>query len=195
MRAHFDLKQWELASYLRISRTLLAMVESGERSLPTAALMRFVPLAVLLPAEIPAASASDDAAPPPETLSDSPPEAPTAPLEHPQLRHRLAVCRHEARQLRHELAPSVARAEAAARFIAAVPALLAAAPPPPELTTPAAEARALRWVEEQRQEAERTLHTHGPAARAVREVRLLALEWEAAELQRRLPPEPLGAGV
>ncbi len=181
VRAHFGIKQWELASFLNISRTLLGMVELNKRELPTRALLRLLPLAQHLPAT---AAAGSPAEPPPAPGSGVPGER----LEDPALRQRLAACQYEAERLRRELVASKMRYEAAARFVAVVPTLLAAAPLPPELTTPAAEARARQWIEDQCQESERVLHTYHPTTRSVREVRLLALEWEAAEIQRRLPP-------
>ena len=181
VRAHFGIKQWELAAFLNISRPLLGMVELRQRQLPTQALLRLLPLVQHLPTT-PVAGTPAEPSPAPGG------GAPGERLEDPALRHRLITCQYDAERLRRELAFSVGRAEAAARYVAVVPALRAAAALPAELTTPAAEAHARQWIEDQRQEAERVLHTHHPTTRTVREVRLLALEWEVAEIQRRLPP-------
>lgn len=184
VREAFGLKQWELAAYLGVTRTQLAMVELKKRELPTPAMLRLNVLVQHLPPEPGSPPAPVDGAIPP----DPAPAPPSVLLpENPALRRRLQQCQAEAFELRHTLKELRARATPAENFVAAAPALRAT--PPPALATAADEAFAQQWLTDQLTATQNILASCGPAARAVREVRLLTLEFEIAEILRRLPPE------
>ncbi|WP_092770359.1 helix-turn-helix domain-containing protein [Hymenobacter actinosclerus] len=136
VRAWFGLTQAELALYLGISAPLVRDLESGRRPLSAAVRVVLLPLLLQLPPPAVPAHPGPGAALPPFTPA---PEA-------ADLDFRQRVCRHRAEGLLAEADALAARAHVAARWAAALPALLPppnpAAPPVAAPDTPAAQALA-----------------------------------------------------
>ena len=134
VRQHFGLHQTELALYLGSSQSLLQAIETGQRRLTVPLATALLPLARHLP---PApAGAIPTAAPPtaPEALAEAP--------DAEALAFRRRQCQAQAARLGTDLAALEAAAATAARWAAALPALLAVAPlPPPGSTLQEAAAR------------------------------------------------------
>jgi len=132
VRAWFGLHLDELALYLGVSKPLIHAIETNRRTLTTPVYTALRPLLLQLPPAVEAA-APDPAAPlPPAT------PAPDA----ADLDFRRRECLHRAEGLLRQAGVLAARAHVAARWAAALPALLPpdpAAGPAPEPATPAAQ--------------------------------------------------------
>lgn len=140
---HYGLRRQELAALLGVTPALVSQLESGARPLTRAVGERLAPF--LAPLEAAETQAPAGYAPaPPETEATPPP----GPVAAGPLARRRAACLHEAHNLRWQLRALPEQAAVAARWAAALPALLAALPPPPpEGEAPAtAEAVRLRYV-------------------------------------------------
>ncbi len=162
IRAWFGLSLGELADYAGVRKQFLASIEAHQRPLPTPLSTVLLPLLLALPSpEVQAAAAArqaaDDA---PESESTPRPGhlaprtshfAPLPAPDHRALDVRRRICLASAARLRAEAARLARQARVAARWAAALPALLPpdpaapAAPPLPNPTDPAADpaARAL----------------------------------------------------
>lgn len=126
VRRHFGLQQQELADLLGISRSALANVEAERRDFSPDVAERLAPFrAALSPAADEAARRRAEA----EAWGTLPPPPP-GPYDAGPLAQRRAACLHEARRIGWELRELPAQAALAARWAAALPALLAALPPP-----------------------------------------------------------------
>lgn len=172
---YYGLRRQELAALLGITPALVSQLESGARPLTRAVSERLAPFLAPL-------AAVEAAAAPPET--EAAPAPPPGPFDTAPLARRRAACLHEAHNLRYRLRALPEQAAVAARWAAALPALLAALPPPP----PADEAPATR-------EAVRLRYVHAWLATVplalppdvladwhLAHQRALALEGEAAAL-------------
>ena len=124
VRAHFSLEQQELAQWLGLSTAAVGHLETGRRALSPAAAEALAPLVAHLP--------PPGAAPAPALrLASAVPSLALSPPEAAPLAARLDYCQHHARRLRRALRPLEAQAAVAARWAAALPALVAALPPDP----------------------------------------------------------------
>ncbi|MBT9392346.1 helix-turn-helix transcriptional regulator [Hymenobacter sp. NST-14] len=204
VRAWFGLSQAELALYLGISPPLVRDLETNRRPLTPAVRAALLPLLLQLPPpEVPAAPGPDVALPPTTPLPDA-----------ADLALRRRQCLHRAAGLLREADALTARAHVAARWAAALPALLPpdpAAPglPPTAATSPAQQALAAALAQaadptDPSRAADHARWLRGwltfraaplPAADVTRLHRLRAqaagLLAEAAALAATLPPPPL----
>ncbi|GAB3863966.1 hypothetical protein GCM10028824_00880 [Hymenobacter segetis] len=171
---YYGLTRQQLAALLGVTPGLVSQLESGTRALTREVSGRLAPFLAPLEAE--------ETAVPPEAAEAPPPPSPfdTRPLER-----RRAACLHEAHNLRWQLRALPEQAAVAARWAAALPALLAALPPPPP---PADEAPAtavavrLRYVHAWLATVPLALPPDVLAGWHLRHQRALALEAEAAAL-------------
>lgn len=137
VRAWFGLTQTELALYLGVSPMQVSHLDGGSRALSPEVLAALLPLVQQLPPEAallaalapaPAAAPGPPATPPPAlALGTPPPEAAALDL-------RRRECLLQAARLRTQAEALAQQATVAARWAAALPALLAAVPtlaPPP----------------------------------------------------------------
>ncbi|GAB2795588.1 transcriptional regulator with XRE-family HTH domain [Hymenobacter luteus] len=168
LRARYGLSQAQLAEYLAVSRAQVSMVEQGQRTLSAAQWSRLQPLVAVLEASAAGASV---AGVPPESVDTAGREA---------LQRRLRECTQEATRLRQELSRLRARAsqhQAVLREL--LPLLL-----PLAGATDAQPARA--WLLARQSEATEELHHSGAAAQVLLELRIEALDYEAAQAALRL---------
>lgn len=177
VRAHFGLRQADLAQYLGVDRSLLTHIEADRRPLPLLATWRLLPLLSVMPP--PHGSA------PAEPLPPDPAEATATTLD--ALQWRLKICRYEANKLAFVLERQLPRLQAA-RYRRALPARLAVLPPraplpglPGEPATPN-----LAWAARMAENAVPDLARFGVQARALLEARLAGLKAEAAYLEEIL---------
>ncbi|PJJ61004.1 helix-turn-helix domain-containing protein [Hymenobacter chitinivorans] len=137
VRAWLGLTQTDLALYLGVSQSLLQAIEAGQRPLTHPVRVALLPLLLRLPPpEVPAAPATDAPLPPATPAPDA-----------ADLDFRRRECLHRAAGLLAQAEVLAGRAHVAARWEAALPALLPpdpGAPPadPAEPVTPAAQALA-----------------------------------------------------
>ena len=134
VRAWFGLAQAELALYLGVSAPLLHAIETNRRALTPAVRTALLPLLLQLPApEVPAAPVAGAPLPPDTSAPDA-----------ADLDFRCRECRHRAAGLLAQAEALAARAHVAARWAAALPALLPPADDAPASApdTPAAQALA-----------------------------------------------------
>jgi transcriptional regulator with XRE-family HTH domain len=117
VRRYFGISQATLAQFLGISQGQLANVEAGRRTLGTAAMLRLVPLAKLVPEVLPATTGTEPELP-----------LPVAPAPGP-LEARRRFCVWRAVNLRYELLGLTQRAIQGQRWQLALPIVLAALPP------------------------------------------------------------------
>ena len=129
VRRYFNIEQADLALYLGVSREAVAHAEAGRRSLNSTATEALRPLAMGVPDGLPLFI--DNAA----ATAEPVPAAPLPAFE--PLDARRDYCQHHAHQTRRALRAYAARAQYAARWRAALPALLATLPPAPD--TPSAD--------------------------------------------------------
>ncbi|RIY13831.1 helix-turn-helix domain-containing protein [Hymenobacter rubripertinctus] len=123
VRAWFGLTQAELALYLGISPSLVRDLETNRRPLTPAVRAALLPLLLQLPPpQVPADPGPGAALPPPAPAPDA-----------ADLDFRRRECRHRAERLLAQADALVARAHVAARWAAALPALL---PPDPDTAAP-----------------------------------------------------------
>jgi hypothetical protein len=134
IRAHFALTQTELAAWLGLGRSMLAMVETGQEQLPRHAWPWLRPWQAALAAAL--------AEEPPAPLPPLPPLPTTGPAA---VWARLAECHYQAQRLGQQLARLQAAHRTAARRLAAGPLLLASLPAPTP-AEPEALARRRRWL-------------------------------------------------
>ena len=177
VRATFALTQTELAAWLGLGRSMLAMVETGQEQLPRHARPWLHPWQAAL------------AAAPPDERPAPVPAGPPLPATGPAaLLARLAECAYQAQRLEQQLARLRAGHRTAARRLAAGPLLLAALPPPPA-AGPEAEAEAdepasrRRWLARLLEAAADALAPEapaGPVAAALLDARRRAQLHEAA---------------
>ncbi|GGG32065.1 hypothetical protein GCM10011378_05740 [Hymenobacter glacieicola] len=165
LRAHYDLSQLEMSELLGVSRALVALAETGQRSLPLAARELLPPLA-LVKGTAPGAPA---AASYPSPLADWEP-----------LAAHQKKCQQQAARLRRELVRMQEKAAQHYQRLHMLPDLSA------NLPASADRQRVQAWVEQRLEEARRELQRSGPAAQALLAVRIKALEYEAAEALREL---------
>lgn len=187
LRRYFGLTQPELADYLGLSRTLLAHIEGGRRSIPLTAMQRLVQLLRLLPP--PYGRGPADAPLPP-----SPAEWPTDVVD--TVRRRVAAARHAAGNLAYRLGELREQVQPL-RQRHALPARLAALPPDPVAPADAwpAPPRPVppTWPALLMLGANVTLPTCGHLAQGLLEARRIGLAAEAAHLEAllaTLPPPP-----
>jgi len=182
VRAHYGLAFGPLAGYLGVSESLLGLAATNRRELPTAALLRLLPLAEALP--LPWGQGAAEPAAAPDTLPVLAP-APLHPPDPAALRQRLAECRHLTARLARALAPLVRRQAQARHLLALLPTLAAAA----EATLPP-DAQAARWLSLFADQARERL-APGPSARlALLHARRRGLLLEAAQLAAWLGEAP-----
>lgn len=174
VRAHFGFSQPALARWLGLSRSLLALVETGREQLPAHARAWLYPWLTAL------ALPDDDAAPPPPPPSlEVPDTGPTVVLA------RLRECNYQAYRLHLQHVALLARHRTAARHLAAGPLLLAALPPPAPTEPPALTVRR-RWLARLLEAATDTLRPEteaGPLAATLLGIRSGAYRHEAAVLR------------
>jgi transcriptional regulator with XRE-family HTH domain len=172
---YYSLTRRELAALLGVSPGLVSQLESGARALTRDVSARLAPFLASLEAE--------EAAAPPTTADAPPPGAFVAgPLEK-----RRAACLHEAHNLRWQLRALPEEAAVAARWAAALPALLDTLPPPPADEAPATrEAVRLRYVHSWLATVPLALPPEALAEWHLRHQRARALEAEAAALGKLL---------
>ncbi|UOQ72150.1 helix-turn-helix domain-containing protein [Hymenobacter cellulosilyticus] len=163
VRTYYGLAQQELADFLGVSRGLVALVETGRRTLPPPAEVR---LALL------SAHVSREATCPASSL-------PAPAWEPLQLHQR--KCLRQAQGLRQELAQRQTQTAQYQRRLQTLPALYQALLP----TTPDG-AETKLWLQKIETQARHGLVECGPAAQALLTVRIAALEFEAAEVGRQL---------
>ncbi|WP_400193945.1 hypothetical protein [Hymenobacter sp. B81] len=169
--------------WLGLTKAHVSHLSTGRRSLSPAAAQALAPLLRQLP--LPGSEGDTPGLPPPLALA--PPEA--DPLDA-----RLRYCQYHARRLRRQLEPLEAQATAAARWVAALPAIRAALPPDPG---PAAEPdSALDWPAWHNWFRHRWLERRSAALPPVLSaqyhllrLRAEALETEAAALRALLPAD------
>ncbi|KAA9327148.1 hypothetical protein F0P96_18095 [Hymenobacter busanensis] len=190
VRAHFDFPQPALGSWLGLSRSFLALVETGREALPAHARPWLRPLAAAL-------ALPDD----PTLAAPAPfPEAPPLPTAGPAaVLARLRECDYQARRLHQQQAALLAAQRTAARRLAAGPLLLAAlpAPAPTELTALALRRRWLARLLEAAADALAPAAPAGPVAAALLDARRRAWLHEATCLRVWLndhPPTDARAG-
>jgi DNA-binding XRE family transcriptional regulator len=150
VRAWFGLRQDELARYLGVSPGMVAHLEAGRRTHSAEVLAALLPLVQQLPPEAELLAAL---APAPDAPAPAAPDAPTPatpppalapgipPPEAAALDLRRRECLLHAARLRAQAGALTQQATVAARWAAALPALLAAVPglaPPPAAETAAA---------------------------------------------------------
>ncbi len=138
VRAWFGLRLDELALYLGVSKSLIHAVELGRRSLTPAVSAALLPLLRLLPPpeEVAAAEAAARAAAEPVLPALTPTSLPpgTPPPDAGELDFRRRVCQQQAARALAQAAALARQARVAARWAAALPALL---PPDPDDPTSA----------------------------------------------------------
>ncbi|MCB2407424.1 helix-turn-helix transcriptional regulator [Hymenobacter lucidus] len=164
VRTYFGLSQQELARFLGVSRALVALVETGRRTLPAEAATR---LAIL------DSGISEEAATPVEVSRSA-----LATWEPLQLHQR--KCLRQASGLRQELLQLQTQAAQYQRRLQALPLLSQALGQFP------ADAELQAWLEQLATEARYGLFDCGTAAQTLLTVRITALEFEAAEAYRQL---------
>ena len=114
LREQFALTQERLANWLGINRTTLALVETGQRTMPLGTAVQDVRLTLAGMGLILEHEGATSPAPPP---------LPPPPLDKDTLEQRLDYCRHHARNLRFELEGMRRRAVPYQNRLAALPAL------------------------------------------------------------------------
>ncbi len=181
VRQHYGLRQAELAALLGLSGAQLSRLEAGQQALTREVSARLAPFRAPM-------EAAEAAPAPPETAATPPP----GPFETGPLARRRAACLHEAHNLRWQLRALPEQAAVAARWAAALPALLAALPPPaPTHEAPAtAEAVRLRYVHGWLATAPLALPPDVLARWHLLHQRARALEAEAAALEGLLAGPP-----
>ncbi|WP_139924905.1 helix-turn-helix transcriptional regulator [Hymenobacter sp. DG01] len=165
LRARYGLSQAQLAEYLSVSRAQVSMAEQGRRTLSAALWARLQPLVAVL--ENPAAATGAQ----PEGIDAAGREA---------LQRRLRECTQEAAELRQELGQLRARA---VQYQAVLRELLPLLLP---LTEAAGADPARAWLLARQSEAAAELHRSGAAAQMLLELRIEALDYEAAQAALRL---------
>ena len=181
VRAHFGLAFGPLAGWLGLSEATLAQAATNRRELPTAALLRLLPLAAALPPPWNPTAPPEPAPPAPPPAAALLPALDTPPAPE-ALRARLATCRHLLLMGSRALAPLLRRQAQARRLHAVLPALAAAYPP-------ATDAGAARWLP---RFAALVAERRGPAAGAALALALArqqAQRLEAAQLAAWLGEE------
>ena len=187
IRAHLGLRQIDLGTWLGLSRTQIANVETGREPLPRHARPWLrAAMAVLALAE---------AIPETGDLPFGP--VPTIPAGGPTaVLARLRECEYQARRLHQQLRALQQTQRLATRRLLAGPLLLAALPSPPALPEAAPEPPALlrrrRWLARLQEAAADALLPEaptGPVAAALLAARLGAWQHEAALLVAGLPAE------
>ncbi len=174
IRGQLALKQWEIASWMKISRVAVTREENGTRPLSSAALTKLLPLAILLPAPVGQHPAIEPLPAASETTDNA-----LAPV-----RRRLRECEHGVLMTRYTLDDLRTRAQALRRRLEVFPkvrAALEAAPPT------ATHTRDLDWLDWMMQDAHHGLIECGIASQALLEARAVAFEAEAAALRAVLP--------
>lgn len=185
VRAYFGLPQRELATWLGLSLSQLARIETGHDPLPVHAQPWLWPwLGALAQGPIPAPAG-------PAPVAADPPAGP------PLVCARLLECRYQAQRAHHQLAALQTQAGYLHRRLAAGPGLLAALPPagPTAPAEPAHSPAALRrrWLARLLEAAADGLaadHIASPAAVALLAARHAAWLHEAAWLETYLAPGP-----
>ncbi|TGE25277.1 XRE family transcriptional regulator [Hymenobacter aquaticus] len=178
VRVHFGLSQPALAGWLGISRSLLALVETGREALPRHARPWLHPWLTAL--DLP-----DDptAVPPPPAAVPAPPVGPAAAVA------RLLECDYQAHRLHQQHLALLGRHRLAARHLAAGPLLLASLPSLPAATAlpePVGIVLRRRWLArllEAATDALRPEAATGPTAAALLGIRGAACRHEAAALR------------
>lgn len=166
LRARYGLSQAQLAEYLAVSRAQVSMAEQGRRTLSAGLWAKLQPLVVVL--ETPAAAPAGGA----------PLEADVASRE--ALQQRLRECTQDAAQLRQELTQLRAQA---AQHQAVLRELLPLLLPLTE-TADAPQSRA--WLLARQSESVAEVHRSGAAVQVLLELRIEALDYEAAQAALRL---------
>jgi transcriptional regulator with XRE-family HTH domain len=142
VRQFYGLSQTELAALLGLSGAQLSRLEAGQQALTRDVAERLAPFLAPLEAQPETATeaAARQLAATEAAIREPLPPPPPGPFDAHPLERRRAACLHEARNLRWRMRALPGQAAVAARWAAALPALLAALPPPP----PAGEALATR---------------------------------------------------
>ena len=183
---YYGLARHELAALLGVTPGLVSQLESGTRPLTRAVAERLAPFRAPLEAhsETAAEAAAQQLAETEAALREPLPPPPPGAFDAQPLERRRAACLHEARNLRYRLRALPEQAAVAARWAAAMPALLASLPPPPpEDETPATrEAVRLRYVHAWLATVPLALPPEALAEWHLGHQRALALEGEAAAL-------------
>ena len=191
VRRHYGLSQTELAALLGLSGAQLSRLEAGQQPITPEVRERLAPFLAPLEArpETAAEAAARQLAETEAALRVPLPPPPPGSFDARPLARRRAACLHEARNLRHRLRHLPEQAAVAARWAAAMPALLAALPPaPPEDEAPATpaghgrEAVRLRYVHAWLATVPLVLPPEALAEWHLGHQRALALEGEAAAL-------------
>ncbi|MBX0292613.1 helix-turn-helix transcriptional regulator [Hymenobacter sp. HSC-4F20] len=164
LRTRYGLSQAQLAEYLSVSRAQVSMAEQGRRVLPTTAWSKLLPLLHVL--EAPATSAGT-----PTALDDA---------SRTALQRRLRDCTHEATRLRQELAHMRAKASQCQAVLRELVPLLR------PLATAGAARKEEAWLALREEEAQQEVARSGPAAQALLELRIDALDYEAGQAALRL---------
>lgn len=164
LRARYGLSQAQLAEYLSVSRAQVSMAEQGRRVLPAATWAKLLPLMAVL--ETPAAATAA------ATALDA--------TSRVALQGRLRDCTHEATRLRQELVQLRARA---VRHQAVLGELLPLLRP---LAAASGAPRDAAWLALREEESLREIERSGPAAQALLELRIDALDYEAGQAALRL---------
>jgi transcriptional regulator with XRE-family HTH domain len=179
VRELLGLTQLELAGHLRLSRDLLAQVEIGRRTLPTAALIRLAPLLTLLNSGRGAAGTE-----PPLLAAET---DFTQPQAAEAVRGRLQNCQHEVMTARMQLAKLQEQATRLRRRFQILTPLLAALPALPAAGSPDPDARDRGWYTDQLATATAELGRYGALPQALLQARIKALDTEIADLQLLVP--------
>lgn len=164
LRARYGLSQAQLAEYLSVSRAQISMTEQGRRALPTAAWNKLLPLLPVLNAPaVRAASALDEAS-------------------RTALQARLRSCTHEAARLRQELQHLRTKAGSYQAVLQELVPLLR----PLAVSSESGQKKQEAWLALREEEARQEVARSGPAAQALLELRIDALEYEAGQAALRL---------
>ncbi|TGE20547.1 XRE family transcriptional regulator [Hymenobacter aquaticus] len=177
VRAHFCLTQAELGRFLGVTPAQVSNVEAGRSVFSEAVQERLFQLRRWLPQE---------AAPAPEAPAPEPPEAGPLQQRLRRCRHLAAGARYELEEMRRRTQAHAARQQALARLrqVLLTPHDPASPIPPDPAADPAHNRRWLTHLE-----TNTAVAPAPPTAAevALLEVRLAALEYEAGELEKRLP--------
>lgn len=176
IRQYFGLTQEQLAAWLLIPRSSIALAERGHQNLPDTKYwqrdMRLTLASINL--------ALNPAGGPPVPAEPAPPPLPPD-LE--PLQKRLHACRYHATRLRYELQKMQEKAVPFQACLDALPTLRAWTGPDPKPEQGAA------WLDRFEQEAVSELnYTCGPTPQKLLEVRMAAFEHEAGLLEQFLAP-------
>lgn len=179
-RKRLGLSQELLASWLGVTRAVLAQVETGRRSLPLGKMLQDLRLDLAAQGLVLSPPGAPDPAPQP-----APPPLPVPAPPRPPLQDRLAYCRYHIGRLRYELGQLQTKAARHEARLKALPALRAYRGPVPN---PAREENWLALIEGEAVYA--LQHDCGAGPQRLLEARIAGLEREAELLETALTELP-----